>query len=188
MAILSSIFLIGFTAMAAQIVIMREFLIVFYGNEVSIGLVLVSWLIWGAVGSWPLGRFADKAKSKIFLFSICQPALSFFLVLCILAIRLIKFYFRLTPGEIVGFIPMFISSFIILAPIGILLGFMFSLGCRIYQTKSAETAQNIGMAYCLESIGALAGGVLLSFIFIRLFNSITISVILVFLNICAAVC
>ncbi len=188
MAILYSIFLIGFTAMAMQIVIMREFLIVFYGNEISIGFILGSWLIWGAAGSWFLGRFADKAKSKPDLFSACQLVLSFLLVLSILAIRSIKFYFRLAPGEIIGFIPMIISSFVILAPICMLLGFMFSLGCRVYQAKSAEMAQNIGMVYCLESIGAMFGGALSSFIFIPLLNSITISVILVLLNIFAAAC
>lgn len=200
MAILSSIFLIGFTAMAAQIVIMREFLIVFYGNEISIGFILGSWLIWGAVGSWSLGIFADKAKSKLDLFSTCQLALSFLLVLSILAIRSIKFYFRLAPGEIIGFIPMIISSFFIVAPICMLLGFMFSLGCRLYgmeysggcglklwNRKFTDTAEKIGLAYVWECVGAMLGGLLVSFILICLLNSIAISVILGLLNIFAAI-
>ena len=186
MAILSSIFLIGFTAMIAQIVIMREFLIVFYGNEISIGFILGSWLIWGAIGSWSLGIFADKTKSKLDLFLTCQLVLSLLLVLDILAIRSIKLYFNFVPGEIVGAIPMFVSSFFIIAPICMLLGFMFSLGCRIYQARSTEIAEGIGLAYSLESIGALAGGALLSFILIHFFNSITISIILGLLNILAA--
>ncbi|MDD5408748.1 MAG: fused MFS/spermidine synthase [Candidatus Omnitrophica bacterium] len=188
MTVLFSIFLIGFTAMSAQIVIMREFLIVFYGNELSIGFILGSWLMWGALGSWFLARFADRAKSKLDLFSISQLVLSCLLILSILAVRSVKFYFRLAPGEIAGFMPMIISSFIILAPICMLMGFMFSLGCRIYQTKSAEMANNIGMAYAWESVGALLGGTLLSFVFIRLLDSITIVVILGLLNIFAALC
>ena len=186
MAILFSIFLIGFTAMVAQIVVMREFLVVFYGNEISIGFILGSWLVWGALGSWFLGRFADRTKSKLDLFLTCQLVLSLLLVLSILAIRSVKLNFKLAPGETAGIIPMVISSFIILAPICALLGFMFSLACKIYQTKSPENAQNIGMVYCLESIGALFGGALLSFILIRFLNSITISVILGLLNILAA--
>ena len=55
-AIFLSIILAGATAMAAQIVLMREFLIVFYGNELSLGLILASWLIWGAAGRWFLGK------------------------------------------------------------------------------------------------------------------------------------
>ncbi|MDD5281459.1 MAG: hypothetical protein PHC37_02180 [Candidatus Omnitrophica bacterium] len=188
MAILFSIFLIGFTAMAAQIVILRELLIVFYGNEISIGFILGSWLIWGAVGSWLLGRFADKAKSRLSLFSICQLVLSLLLIFSIPVIRLIKHYFGLAPGEIIGFMPMVISSFLVLAPICMLLGFMFSLGCRVYQTKSSEMAENIGMVYAWESIGAMFGGALSSFIFIRLLNSINICVILGLLNILSAIC
>lgn len=174
--------------MIAQIIIMREFLIVFYGNEISIGFILGSWLIWGAIGSWSLGKIADKIKAKLDLFLTCQLVLSLLFVLSILAIRSIKFYLKLAPGEIIGIIPMIISSFLIIAPICMLLGFMFTLGCRIYQTKSAEVAESIGMAYCFESIGAMIGGVLLSFILIRFFNSITIGVILSLLNILAATC
>ena len=188
MAVLFSIFLIGFTAMSAQIVIMREFLIVFYGSEISIGFIFGSWFMWGALGSWSLARLADKAKSKLVLFSVSQLVLSCFLVLSILAVRSIKLYFSLAPGEISGFMPMIISSFIILAPICMLLGFMFSLGCRIYQAKPAETARNIGLVYAWESAGALLGGALLSFVLMRFLNAIVTVVILGWLNVFAALC
>ena len=38
----------GFTAVIAQIVLMRELIVVFYGNEISLGLMLASWLLWTA--------------------------------------------------------------------------------------------------------------------------------------------
>ena len=188
MGIIFSIFLIGFTAMAAQIIILRELLIVFYGNEISIGFILGSWLFWGSMGSWFLGRLSGKVNLRPVLFSICQISLPFFLVLSILAIRSIKSYLSLAPGEIIGFIPMAFSSFVVLAPICALLGFMFSLGCNIYQAKSNERAQNIGLAYGWESVGAMFGGALCSFIFIRFLNSITIGIILGLLNVFAASC
>ena len=184
---LFSIILIGFTAMVAQIVIMREFLIVFYGNEISIGIILSSWLIWGAVGSWFLGRFADKARSKLNLFSSCQLALSFFLPLSILAIRSIKILFKLAPGEIIGFVPMALSSFIILAPLCMLLGFMFSLACRM-DDLGTDPAEKNALVYSWESVGAMLGGLLASFILIRLLSPIAITVILGLLNIIAAIC
>ena len=37
-----SIILIGITAMASQIIFMRELLIVFYGSELSIGFILAN--------------------------------------------------------------------------------------------------------------------------------------------------
>src|SRR5208282_1671723 len=42
--------LIGFTAVIAQIVLMRELMVVFCGNEMSLGLMLASWLVWTAIG------------------------------------------------------------------------------------------------------------------------------------------
>ncbi|GAG63051.1 unnamed protein product, partial [marine sediment metagenome] len=43
----------------------RELLVTFSGNELSIGIILANWLILIALGSFVLGRFADKVKYKI---------------------------------------------------------------------------------------------------------------------------
>jgi len=51
-----AISLIGFSSMVGQIVLMRELLVVFYGNELALGLMLASWLFWVAAGSWAFGR------------------------------------------------------------------------------------------------------------------------------------
>ncbi len=42
--------LLGFTAAAAQIVLLRELLSISGGNEITIGLSLACWLFWTAVG------------------------------------------------------------------------------------------------------------------------------------------
>ena len=52
--------LIGFTAAIAQVVLLRELLVVFYGNESSLGLMLGSWLFWTAAGSSLAGRLAAR--------------------------------------------------------------------------------------------------------------------------------
>ncbi|MCX7920380.1 MAG: hypothetical protein N3A72_12415, partial [bacterium] len=48
--ILLSIWL-GITATIGQIVLLRESLVLFYGNELSIGLMLATWLFWVSFGS-----------------------------------------------------------------------------------------------------------------------------------------
>ena len=52
--------LIGFTAVIAQIVLLRELVVLFYGNEASLGLMLANWLLWTALGSSALGRLARR--------------------------------------------------------------------------------------------------------------------------------
>jgi spermidine synthase len=178
-----SIFMVGFTAMAFQICLMREFMVVFYGSEISIAFVLGNWILWGAVGSWGFGRYAGENGSKRMLLAACQLVLGLLLVVCILSVRSIKSWIGLDPGEIVGVAPMAISSFLILAPVCALLGFMFVLGCRLLQQDGGEVSLGVGRAYAWESIGSLAGGAAASFVLVRVFNSVTISVAVGLLNI-----
>lgn len=182
-----SIILVGFTAVITQIVLMREFLIVFYGNEISIGFIFTSWFIGGMLGSWLLGRISDKIKPKVTIFTLCQFCLSILLPLSIFLVRSIKPTLNLRPGEIMPLLPMFLSNFIILVPLCMLLGFMFAQSVRIYYSESKTAATKIGRVYVLETIGSLAGGLSVSFILVRLLSSLEIMVILSLLNLVAAI-
>ena len=50
----------GFSALVAQILLLRELLIVFSGNELSIGVILANWLILGAFGSYVTNKVTEK--------------------------------------------------------------------------------------------------------------------------------
>ena len=49
---LAVVFALGFMAIPAQIILMREFLLVFGGNELIIGLFLAYWMLLTACGSY----------------------------------------------------------------------------------------------------------------------------------------
>jgi spermidine synthase len=49
--------LIGFSAVVGQIVLLRELIVVFNGNEISLGIMFATWLFWTAIGSILSGRF-----------------------------------------------------------------------------------------------------------------------------------
>jgi len=170
----SSIILTGFAAIVSQIIFIRELLIVFYGNELSISFILASWLIGGALGSALLGRYSDRINSKISVFAACQIALSVLLPLNILLIRSVKSAIGVNPGEIIPLFPMVLSAFVILVPVCAILGFIFSLGCRLYEGQSRLGAARIGRVYVLEAIGAIIGGILVSFVLVRLLSSVQI--------------
>ena len=40
-----SLFYIGFGSILSQILLVREFLVSFYGNELSIGIIFACWLV-----------------------------------------------------------------------------------------------------------------------------------------------
>jgi len=184
--IILALVLVGFTSMAAQIVLMRELLVVFYGNELSIGIVLAGWLFWVAFGSLYIGRWiADKIKARITVFSACEVILSFLLPASIIAARLIPLIFKFSPGEIIGVFPMSVATFVLLSAVCILAGFLFVLGCRIYSDSLAADVQ-IGNVYILEAIGATVGGLITSLLLIRIFSSLYIMFLVGFLNLAAA--
>lgn len=161
--------LIGFTSMAVQIVLMRELMVVFYGNELSLGITLGGWLFWVAMGSWGIGRFfVERIRYKLAFFAFAELLLALFLPLTIFAANAIPIILKASPGEIIGLFPMIYSSMAILAPTCLLLGFLFVLGCRLYSPKSGEGAEQIGYVYVLEAIGATSGGLLSSLLLIRL--------------------
>jgi spermidine synthase len=180
--IIFALILLGFSSMSSQIVLARELFTVFYGNELSLGFTLAGWLFWIGFGSWGIGRLrASGITHKITVFSLAQILLSLILPLSILAVRFIPRAFRFAPGEIIGFIPMGIITFVLLFPICILSGFLFVLGCEIYKGNS-DQARQIGNVYILEAIGATLGGLFTSLYLIRVFSPLHIMWLLGALN------
>jgi len=161
---LFSMGLAGFSSIAAQIVLLREFLIVFYGNEISISFIFVGWFAGGFLGSRLLGILSDRLHSRISAFSLCQFSLSILFPLSIFLIRSIKIFLGLTVGEIIGFFPMLSFSFIILLPICALSGFIFTLGAKIYAQDALSAEGKIAAVYLLEAAGSILGGLLVSFL------------------------
>lgn len=183
-SLIFALIMIGFTATAGQIIVVREFIVVFYGNELCLGLILANWLLWGAVGSWLLGRLADRIKRRIGLLAFCEISLAILLPALILAARSARIILKAQPGELIGLAPISIFTFIILSPLCAILGFLFSLGARMY--PGAKGAKQIGHVYILEGVGASIGGLLTSLILIRHLNSFQIAMIIGALNLAAA--
>lgn len=178
--------LIGFTAMASQIVFVRELLVAFHGNELSIGFILASWLMGGAIGSAILGSVADRIRSKFTVFALYETGIAIILPLNIVAIRSVKGIFNITAGKVLSVPIMASASFVMVVPVCVMLGFLFALACRIYKDESGKKAVGIGRVYVLEAAGSIAGGLLVSFIMVRFMSSIGIMAVLSTLNIAGA--
>ncbi|MFA6320601.1 MAG: fused MFS/spermidine synthase [Candidatus Omnitrophota bacterium] len=173
----------GFTAIAGQIIIMREFMIAFSGDELSVGMVLCSWLAGGAVGSLLLRHLAQRITAKVFVLWLCQIALSIYLPVSIFLIRSIRVILSANPGQILPFYILLASSFLLLLPVCATLGFIFPLLCRLYKPGSDNIPGGIAKVYAFESLGSMTGGLAASFIFIALPDSFQAVAILSAVNI-----
>jgi spermidine synthase len=179
--------LIGFTATVAQILLMRELLVVFYGNEISLGLLLASWLFWTGVGSglfgWKAAWFFDPRKAMAGL----QTLLALTLPLTIMAVRSSKAVFLSIPGEILGPGPMFLTALVVLCPFCLFSGGLFAAGSHlVLQETGSVAAKATGSVYLLEAVGSGIGGLIASLLLVRHFTSLQIAFCLSLLNLLAA--
>ena len=185
MAIISfkiSLLLIGMSGMTAQIILLRELLISFLGNELTLGVILANWLILVAIGSSLIGKSVERVGNKLEVFVILQMVLSIAFPLAILLCRIFKSILLTAPGEALGFAPIFYSSFLILSPVALPCGFLFTYGCKLYAHDHSGEASPAGRVYLLETMGSLIGGLLLTFLLIQYFNSFTIAFLISLTN------
>jgi spermidine synthase len=166
---------VGFTATIAQIVLMRELVATLYGNELLFGIILAVWLACVAVGSWGLGRLLSRAHPgqgrrkrwegewgrRAFVVGLILQAL--LLPPLIGLVRGSRTLLGVMPGALVGFGPLVGTVVVVLAPLCLLGGALFTLGTRLVVERGGDA----GQAYVLESAGAVVGGLLFSFALVR---------------------
>src|SRR3989338_5570971 len=138
------IFCLGLGSIISQFVFLRELQTTFQGNELSLSLILFSWLFGSGMGGLFLILSALWLFISLFLSRGLKPILS------------ISPFEILQPGQIL------LISAIVIVPQTITVGLSFILICSIIQ--------NPLKAYLLEALGAFFAG-LLSLILIKYSNS-----------------
>jgi spermidine synthase len=178
-----ALFNLGLTAMGTQVVMIREFLAVFQGNELTIGMFLGCWMMLTAVGAYMSTKFYQVRSSQ---FAVPSPPASLLPrfhapkppgLLAILGILPLAMLFALSylhsrfipPGVMVGITGIFLYLLIILTPFCLLSGFLFPV---MVEEFSAICEKNlIHSGYALDSAGSILGGLLFSLVFIFLLSS-----------------
>ncbi|MBU4445809.1 spermine synthase, partial [bacterium] len=196
-----AILIMGFSGIVSQILLLKELLISFYGNELSIGIILANWVILEAIGSFVIGKKIEKIKRKIEAFVGLTLLFSFCFPIAIYLVRVWKEIIGLSSGEGFGLFQMLYSSFFILLPVSLSHGALFTFSCKIfslYSSNKGETQRNIGRdktagakqdaesignVYIYETIGTIVGGVAFTYLLFTHFSSIQIALGTALLNI-----
>jgi len=204
-----SFFILGFTAIIAQLTLIREAMISFYGNELFIGFVLAFWLIWVALGSMILAKFF-KPSFSLKILIICHFLVPFSFLAEVILLRLAR-HILVSSGQVpdlilsLGYL-LLVSSFLCL-----ILGLQFTVATRYLISvgnqepsgfrrlfkwlrekflgrKTADIAYLVSQGYFYETFGLVSGGLIYFFVFVyfdafSLFFILAVSnlVILIFL-------
>jgi spermidine synthase len=186
-AVKAAILLVGFSAVTGQIVLMRELIRVFNGNEISLGIMLSTWLVWTAAGSLLMGRAGLKKGNARRTVATLECLLALSLPPTIWALRLSKGLFETVPGELVGPVPVLLASLACLSLFCVLSGALFAASARMFSTECAVDARAASSsAYLLEAAGSGIGGVAAVLVFVRYFAPFQIAAVVLVLNLTMA--
>jgi len=158
---------IGFSSIIVQILILRELVTVFNGNELTYGISLMIWLVSTGLGSFLGGKIIKRFKNASEILIYTQLMISILVPAQLYFARTSKILFNIPAGSIPDLNSILIISLLATAPACLLFGSLFTLG--------SKALKNIGSMYIAESVGAVAGGVIFSFILIYLFNPFQIA-------------
>lgn len=179
----SALVLMGVTSIFAQVLLLRELLVTFLGNELTIGIIISNWILLQALGSGAISKILPKNKLHLEIYAFLQIFIAFSLPLTIVLCRLPQKIMHFSPGEAIGLLQCFLFSLISLAPVACCAGLQFPLAARIYSKSTAkEYSLSAGKTYALEALGFFIGGLIITFFLIPRFNSITIAFIAALLN------
>jgi len=173
--------LLGFSSMVAQIILFREMMVSFYGNELSLGILLAVWLFWVGVGSALGNRIAGNRgypARKLSLWYFLIPVVT---LLTIILIRFSKQILGTAPAEIVGFIPMFVFSALVMSFLCICLGVTFVLNSKSWAFDQSRIF-SVNRVYIWESLGAALGGLLVTLVLLPYLSNFNIAILLLSLN------
>jgi len=175
-------FVLGLTSMTTQVVLLRELISAFYGNELVIGVMLANWMALTGLGAL-LGRRRKHIDPPRRLLQVAVLVIGILPALTVSALRYLR-AIVFPVGTMVDLVSAAWSSFVLLMPYCLLAGFMFT----VLASAGSRTDRPVIVAavYGAESVGSFAGGIAFSLLLAFVLNAMQVLAALFALNILAA--
>lgn len=155
----ATVAIMGVSGLVAQMVLLREFLIISAGNEMTIGIILANWLVIEAAGAALAGRVRERRARQRAVYVLLTVLFCLSLPPAVYGVRVLKATLGLSVGETPGLAILFGGSFLLLLPTSLTHGALFPLACGVASRLDARGDSVLGRAYLLETAGTLVGGV-----------------------------
>jgi len=160
----------GFLALSSQVLLLREFLTVYSGNELSLGVIFAAWFLSIFAGAAVSSRRRAGAPPAPGWLALGASAPGAALILQILSIRACRPLLGVAQGGIPPLSNTLFFSLLFGTASSFLIGYLFPLMCRLSSAASG-TAGAVRRVYISEAAGSLLSGVVLTFVLIpRLSN------------------
>ena len=153
----------GAVELLSQTLLLRELLVVFRGNELTIGIILANWMLAAALGAGLGSSLIAKAKTGTIAFTTVHLLNGILLPLGVAAGRLLRAWAGIPVGLSTGYGVVMWGSFCVLLPFGLLAGLQFAFGCKAarHLPKAGSPPATV---YTLEACGVVIAGLLFAFV------------------------
>lgn len=155
-------FLSGATGLVYEVIWVRLTGLVFGNTSLAISTVLGAFMAGLALGSWKLGRKADRTTNPLRVYGLLELGIGLSAAVVPLAFRALdSFYWAIAPSlsSIPGAtgLARFGSSFIILLTPTFFMGGTLPVLSRFFTENVNEVERKVGTLYALNTFGAAAG-------------------------------
>ncbi len=165
--------LLGYISILAQLILLREFIKSFFGNELVIGIFLAVWMVLTALGARAGNSYQRRIESRqLYAIMILLGLLPLLIYLILILVN--RFFFL--PGFQAGVLDISITILVLTALFTGVSGFLFGYVSKIPGSQSPRSA-----SYRLDALGSLAGGMFFSLVLVHLLNNLQ-SITLLFLS------
>jgi spermidine synthase len=173
---LAMVLMLGVTGQVGQVVLLRELLMVFHGNEVSLGVILAAWMLWVGVGSRLGAAAVQRWPDPYRLLRIDATLVALALPATVVAIRALPGVIDAPPGALPSLADMALGSLALLAPVTMLLGAQFVLLARAWRVRdAANDASGAAKTYVGEALGNVIGGLAFTFLLVHHLDAVQTS-------------
>jgi len=181
-------FLSGATGLVYEVIWVRLTGLVFGNTSHAIAVVLGAFMAGLALGSWKLGRYADRVPSALKLYGMLEIGIGVTAALVPFVFKsLHSVYWALTPS--IQGIPggsvllRFLTSFAILLVPTFLMGGTLPVLAKFFTQTAKEVQQKVGLLYALNTFGAAFGTLIAALIFIPRLGNIRTTLLIAALNV-----
>ena len=164
-------FISGATGLVYEVIWVRLTGLVFGNTSHAISTVLGAFMAGLALGSWKLGRRADRTSNPLRMYGLLEIGIGISAALVPLIFRALdSFYWAIAPSVAsipggAGFIR-FGTSFIILITPTFLMGGTLPMLTRFFTERIDEVERKVGVLYALNTFGAAGGSLLAALVLI----------------------
>ncbi|MFA5260221.1 MAG: hypothetical protein WC450_03210 [Candidatus Omnitrophota bacterium] len=177
---------LGMTAMMSQLLLLREAMAVFYGNEMVYAVILGCWLMGVGLGSLSLSRWRCVKKWPRPVLAALLSGAGLGLPAAIIFLRVIRGFLNIPVGEMMDIPTVMMITIGAVMPLAFMLGGLYAVICRFREGPSQSgptSSRQINWIYLYEALGSALGGLLFSFWLVQTIPALKIAVLLMLMQV-----